>query len=186
MKMRIKSNIDALFDVLFWLIIAIALAGFFGSLFWSCNTTRKAIVSESVKIEDRTHIDTRHDSTATATEYHKDSVKKQIAENCDVEIRRVEYDTTKPPDSTGRPPIKAEELITYKAKKDTQTTAGSETKKTDSVATSARDNTHNDIRTERESKSRVIEKKRPPWGLIITVIGIGTTGIGLFIRKIRR
>lgn len=186
MKQRTKTIIDTLFDVLFWLIIAAALVGFVGSLFWSCSTTRKATFSEAVKVEDRTQVDTRRDSTATAMELRKDSLRQQIREDYEVEIRRVEYDTTKPPDSTGRPPIKAEELITVKAKKDTQTAAGSETKKADSVATSARDSTRKDIRTERESKSRTVEKKRPPWTLIIIGIGAAVVGIWFFIKWIRR
>lgn len=186
MKQRTKSIIDRLFDVLFVLITAAALVGFVASLFWSCNTTRKATISEAVKVEDHTQVDTRRDSTATTTEYRKDSLRQQIAENYEVKIRRVEYDTTKPPDGTGRPPIWSEELITVKAKKETQTDAGSDTQKADSVATSARDSTRNDIRKERESKSRTVEKKRPPWTLIIIGIGTAAVGVWFFIRRIRR
>lgn len=186
MKQRIKSIIDRLFDVLFVLITTAALVGFVASLFWSCSTTRKATISEAAKVEDQSQVDTRRDSTATATEHRKDSLRQWIGERFQAEIWRVEYDTAKPPDSTGRPPIKAEELITVKAKKETQTAAGSETKMADSVATSARDSTRNDIRTERESKSRTLEKKRPPWALIIIGISAAVVGMWFFIRRIRR
>lgn len=186
MKQRIKSIIDRLFNVLFVLITTAALVGFVVSLFWSCSTTRKAIISEAIKVEDQSQVDTRHDSTATATEHRKDSLRQQITENYEVQIRRVEYDTTKPPDSIGRSPIRAEELITVKAEKKTQIDAGSDTQKADSVVTSTRDSTRKEIWTERESKSRSIEKKRPPWGIILSIICAVAGGFWLLIKGTRR
>lgn len=186
MNQRVKTIIDRFFDIFFWLVIGAAVVGFVGSLFLSCSTTRKATVSEAVKVEDRTQVDTRRDSTATTIEHRKDSLRQQIAQNYEVRIRRVEYDTAKPPDSTGRPPIKAEELITVRAKKETQTNAGSETKKADSVTTSVRDSTRNDIRTERESKSRTVEKKRPPWVLWLVGVLVGAGLVFLAYKAIRR
>ncbi len=181
-----KSIIDRLFDVLFWLIIVAALVGFVGSLFWSCSTTRKATASEAVKVEDQTQIDTRRDSTATATEHRKDSLRQWIGERFQAEIWHVEYDTTKPPNSTGRPPIKAEEFAMIRAKRNTQTATGSDSRMADNVATSTRDSTRKDIRTERESKSRTVEKKSPPWTLILIGIGAVTVGIWFFLKWIRR
>lgn len=150
-----------------------------------CSSTRKTAVSEAVKVKEHVQTETSQDLTATSLDLLRDSLRQHIAENYEVEIRRTEYDNTKPPDSTGRPPMKNEEFITLRAKRDTHTVSGLEREKADSVASSTRENTGRDIKTDRQTKIKTTEKKRLPWPLWLAGLAIGA-GIVYLLYKLKQ
>lgn len=185
MKQVVKTVIDRVFDVFFWTVIAACLLASLCSLF-SCSTTLKTISSETLKVEDHTQIDTRKDSTSMSMEHMKENIFQQISEGCQVDIWRVEYDTTKQPDSLGRQPVQAETRTKINTQRKTETAAVKESQKSDSVHVSVKDSTRNDIRTEQETEIKTVEKKRPPWGIIISGLAGIVMGLYLITKIIRR
>lgn len=184
MKQSVKTVIDRVFDVFFWTFLTACVLASLGSLF-SCSTTLKTISSETLKVEDHTQVDTRQDSTATSIESIKENLFQQISQGCQVDILKIEYDTAKPIDSLGRQPVKAETRTKINAQRKTETAVVKESQKSDSVHVSVTDSTRNDIKMERDTEIKTVEKKRFPWPLI--PIGLACVAIGaLIITKIMR
>lgn len=185
MKQIVKTVIDRVFDVFFWTFLIACVFGFLCSLF-SCSTTLKTISSETLKVEDRTQIDTRQDSTATSMEHITENLFQHISQGYQVEIVKIEYDTAKPIDSLGRQPIKAETRTKINAQLKTETAVVKESQKSDSVHVSVTDSTRNDIRTEQDTEIKIVEKKRVPWDIVILLACCVSVGVILLIKEMRR
>lgn len=185
MKQSIKTVIDRVFDVFFWTFLIACVFGFLCSLF-SCSTTLKTISSETLKVEDRTKIDTRQDSTATSMEHIKENLFQHISQGYQVEIVKIEYDTAKPLDSLGCQPIKAETRTKINAQLKTETATVKESQKSDSVHVSVTDSTRNDIKMERDTEIKTVEKKRVPWSIVAIGFAAVLIGVLIIIKIVRR